>query len=79
MQRKDLMELNFESIEMQNWNIPTEKAHRVDEKNGIICLVIMFNPRVMVIKTSKVAHFLYFLLMTAFECTWRNLLSSFSK
>ena len=36
------------------------RARRVDEKNGIIFLVIMFTPGVMVIKMSKMAHFLYF-------------------
>ena len=38
---------------------------RVDEKNGVICLVIMFAPGVMVIKMSKMAHFWYFLSMSA--------------
>ena len=42
-----------------------DRAQREDEKNGVICLVIMFTPRVMVIKMSKMANFLYFLLMTA--------------
>ena len=37
----------------------------MDEKNGAICLVIMFTPGVMVIKMLKMAYFLYFLLMTA--------------
>ena len=45
-------------------NILTGKAQRVDEKKGVIRLV-MFTPRVMVIKISKMAHFLYFLLDTA--------------
>ena len=45
---------------MQKWNIATNRAQRVDEKNGIICLVIVFTPGVMVIKMSKMAHFLYF-------------------
>ena len=57
------MELNFKGIEMQRQNIPTDRAQRVDGKNGVICLVIMFTPRVMVIKISKMAHFFYFLLM----------------
>ena len=48
------MELNFESLE-------TDSAERVDEKNGVICLVIMFIPRVMVFKMSKMADFLFFL------------------
>ena len=49
MREGDPMELNFEGLEMQK---------------VIICLVIMFI-RVMIIKTSKMAHFSYFLLMTA--------------
>ena len=50
---------------MQKLNLPTDTAQRVDEKNGIICLVIMLASGVMVIKMSKMAHFLYFLLMPA--------------
>ena len=41
-----------------------ERAQRADEENRVICLVIMFTTRVMIIKISKRAHFLYFLLMT---------------
>ena len=32
----------FEGLEMQKCNIPTDRAQSVDEKNGVICLVIMF-------------------------------------
>ena len=46
------MELNFEGFEMQKWNIPTNTAQRLDGKNGVICLVIMFTTRVMVIKMA---------------------------
>ena len=35
------------------------RAQRVDEKNRVIRLV-MFTSRVMVIKMSKMAHFMYF-------------------
>ena len=38
----DIMELNFEGPKIQKWNIPTDRAWKVDEKNGVICLVIMF-------------------------------------
>ena len=65
IQREDPKELNFEGLEMQKWNKQTDRAQRVDEKNGVICLVIMFAPGVMVIKMSKMAHFLYFALMPA--------------
>ena len=49
MQRRDPMELNSEGLEMQKWNIPTDIIQRVDEKDGVICLVIIFTPRVIVI------------------------------
>ena len=39
------------------------RAQRVDEKNGVICLVVVFTPGVMVITMSKMAHFLSFLLL----------------
>ena len=57
-------EVNFEGLEMQKWIIPTDRVQRVDDKNVIICLV-MFTYGVMVIKMSKMAYFLYFLLMIA--------------
>ena len=40
-----------------------DRVQRVDEKNGVICLV-MFTPEVIVIKMSKMGYFLYFLLIT---------------
>ena len=42
-----------------------DRAQKVDEKNRVIGLVIMFTARAMIIKISKRARFLYFLLMTA--------------
>ena len=41
-----------------------DRAQRVDEKNGVIRLV-MFAHRVVVIKMSQIAHFMYFLLDSA--------------
>ena len=55
-------ELNFDGLKMQKWNIPMDRTQRVDEKNGVICLV-MFTARVIVMKMSKMAHFLHFLLI----------------
>ena len=49
------MKLNFEGLEMQKWNKPTDRAQKVDKKNEVICLVIIFNSRIMVIKMSKIA------------------------
>ena len=62
------MELNFEGLDMHKWNIPTGTAQRVDEKNRITFLVIMFTNGVMVIKISKKTHFLYF-------CWWQQKIS----
>ena len=44
------MELNFERLEMQKRKIPSDRAQRVYEKNGVICLVIICTPGVIVIK-----------------------------
>ena len=39
---------------------PTDRAQKLDGKNRVIYLFIMFTPIVMIIKMSKMAHFLYF-------------------
>ena len=39
--------------------VPTDWPQKVDQKNGVICLVIMLFPRVVVIM-SQLAHFVYF-------------------
>ena len=44
---------NFEGLEMQKLNIPMGRVQRVDEKNGVIYLVIMFSPGVMVIYSQN--------------------------
>ena len=36
-----------QEIEMQKLNRPTDRAQRVDEKNGVVCLVNIFNVRVI--------------------------------
>ena len=44
---------NFEVLEMQRWDKPTDRAQRKDEKNGVKMFKdgkIMFNSRAMVIK-----------------------------
>ena len=41
-----------------------DRAQNTDEKNRIICLVIMFTPRVIVLKMSEIANFSNFLLIT---------------
>ena len=64
MQRGDTMELNFEGLEFQKCNITTDRAQTVDQKKAVIRLIIMFTPRIIVIKMSKMAYFLHFLVIT---------------
>ena len=42
-----------------------DRAQRLDEENGVICLLIMLTPTDMVFKMSEITNFLYFLLITA--------------
>ena len=56
VQRGDPMELNFVGLEILKSYLPTDRAQRVNEKNRVICLVLMFTTGVMIIiKMSKVA------------------------
>ena len=48
------MEMNVEGLQKQKWNVPTARANKGGEKNGVICLAIMFT-KVIVIKMSKMA------------------------
>ena len=63
--KRDPKKLSFEGLEMQRWNVPTDRDQQANTKNGVICLDTMFNPEIMVIIMSKLANFLYFLLITA--------------
>ena len=38
---KDPIELDLEGLEKQKWNIATDRAQIVEDKNWVICLVIM--------------------------------------
>ena len=38
----------------QKWTLPTDRAQSSNEKDGVICLFIMFTPRFIVIKMSKI-------------------------
>ena len=59
-QRRNLMKLNFEGLKMQKWNILTD-GDLGWEKWGQLFSYHVYS-RVIVIKMSKMAHFLYFLL-----------------
>ena len=47
-------------LKMQKLNLIPYIAQEVDEKNGIVCLVIMLRSRVMVIKISNNCSFCIF-------------------
>ena len=57
MQRSDSIKLNFEALEMEKY---TNRARKGDDKNGVICLIIMFTAGFMVIKISEMGHFCIF-------------------
>ena len=52
MQRGEPIDLNFEDLEIEKWNISIEKVEKEYEKNGVICLVIVFTPGVIIITMS---------------------------
>ena len=56
----DHMLMNFEYFQIQKWILQTAGTEKVDEKNGVMCLVPMFPCWVMVFKLSKKVHFLQF-------------------
>ena len=62
--------MNSEGFGMQKWKVPTDRNQRVDDKNGVICLVIMFTSWVIVIKMSKMILFCTF-------CWWQQKLVTF--
>ena len=58
---------NFESFEMEKWNIPIDRAQWVDGKIGSFVLLSCLLPELwsLKFKMAKMVHFLYFLLITA--------------
>ena len=81
------MGLKCKVFEMQKWNISAYKAQKVNEKKNVIRLV-MSSSKVMVIRISKMAHLMYFLLNTEknrpslgkiFKCIWKVLFGPFTK
>ena len=50
----ETLEWNFEGLEIHKLNIPMDRAQKVDQKNGVIYLVIMVTRRITVIKMSKI-------------------------
>ena len=59
-QREGHIKINSDYFQMQKGMVQTVRANKVDEKNGVICLVSMFPPWAMVLKLSKKVHFLQY-------------------
>ena len=64
-QRVDHMKMNFECFQIQKWILQAVTEEKVDEKNGVICLVSMFPSWVMVLKLPKKVYFCNFVLTSA--------------
>ena len=47
-------------LEKQKWSIPRDSAQNAVDKNAVIWIVIMFTPRVMIMKMSNRAVFFGF-------------------
>ena len=54
------IKMNFRYFQIQKWMLQTVGVEKVNEKNGVICLVSMLPSWVMVLKLSKKVHFLQF-------------------
>ena len=76
-----LWDWNFKFLECKN-KIYQRIELKVDEKNDIIRL-LMFTSKVIVIRMSKMAHLMYFLLIPSlgkiYKCIWNILFGPFTK
>ena len=54
----DPMKMTFDIFQIQKWISQTDRAQKVGEKNGVICLVSFFLSWVMVLELPKIVHFL---------------------
>ena len=80
MQKGDPMVLNFEVLEMQKWNIPTDRASKE------LCVYLSW--LLPALWSLKLLIFCFFLLMSSkishnlgkiFKCIWENFWSSIRK
>ena len=51
------MKTNFDIFQIQKWISQAVRAHKLDEKSGVIYLVSFFPSWVMVLKLPKIMHF----------------------
>ena len=59
------LKTNFKYFQIQKRRLRAGTAEKVDEKNGVICVVFIFPSWVMVFKLSKKVHFFKFVLNSA--------------
>ena len=59
------MKMNFEYFQIQKWMLQTVRSGKLDERNGVICLVSIFPSWVMGLKLSKKVGFCNFVLTSA--------------
>ena len=57
-QKVDHMKMNLDYFQIQKWMLRTVRVEKLDEKNGVICLLSTF--WVMALKCSKNLHFMQF-------------------
>ena len=53
IEKGDTEKLNFEGLEMQKLNIPTDKTQRADEKMGLFVWISRFLPELWSLKRPK--------------------------
>ena len=64
--------MNFEYFQIQKWILQTVRVEKVDEQNGLICLVSMFPSWDTVYKIFKNVHFLQLYADLNKECSlWK--------
>ena len=47
------LKMNFEYFQIQKWMLQEGRAEKLDENNGVICVVFMFPFWVTILKLSK--------------------------
>ena len=59
------LKMNFKYFQIQKWSLQAGTAEKVDEKNGVVCVVFIFPSWVMIFKLSRKVRFFKFVLNSA--------------
>ena len=57
--------MNLKYFQIHKWMSQADRAEKVDQKHGVICVVFMFPSWVMILKLLKKVHFFNFVLTSA--------------